>query len=303
MSLPGTENGTDVLVRIRGALPSLQPAARRVGAVILADPAAAAQLSISALASAADTSAATVMRFCRAVGFANDPQLRLGLAGAAAREDALVAQRPAATGDIDPADTLRQVVDKIAYNEARALEETAQHLNLDTLDHAVGRLVGARRIDIFGTGASGLVGLDLHQKLHRIGLLAFVWTDPHSALTAAALLGSSDVALAISHSGSTTDTIEPLRLAAERGATTIAVTNFAGSALARAADLVLTTTVREPPFRSGATVSRIAQLALVDFLFVGVAQRCYGQAGAALSSTFSAIHRGRARGATRRRPS
>ena len=302
MALPGADSGTDVLVRIRGALPSLQPAARRVATVVLSDPAAAAHLSIGALAGAAGTSVATVMRFCRAVGFANYPQLRLGLAGAAAREDARSAGRPTATGDIDLADTLRQVVDKIAYNEARALEETAEHLDLDTLEQAVERLRSARRIDIFGTGASGFVGMDLHQKLHRIGLLAFVWTDTHAALTAAALLGESDVALAISHSGSTIDTIEPLRLAAERGATTIALTNFASSELAGVASLVLTTAVRETPFRSGATVSRIAQLAVVDFLFVGVAQRNYDRAEEALSSTCQAIHRRRGR-ATRRSPS
>jgi DNA-binding MurR/RpiR family transcriptional regulator len=302
MALLAADNGADVLVRIRGAVPTLQPAAQRVAGVVLADPAAAAQLSIGALATAADTSVATVMRFCRAVGFANYPQLRLGLAGAAAREDARATRRPTATGDIDPTDTLRQVVDKIAYNEARALEETAEQLDLAVLERAVERLAKARRIDIFGTGASGFVGMDLHQKLHRIGLLAFVWTDAHAGLTAAALLTDSDVALAISHSGSTADTIEPLRLAADRGATTIALTNFATSQLARAAELVLTTAVRETPFRSGATVSRIAQLAVVDVLFVGVAQRCYDRAEAALSSTFQAIHQRRAR-VPRRRPS
>jgi DNA-binding MurR/RpiR family transcriptional regulator len=302
MALPGSEHGTDVLVRIRAAVPSLQPAAQRVASVVLADPGAAAQLSIGALAAAASTSVATVMRFCRAVGFGTYPQLRIGLAGAAAREHARVTQRPTATGDIDLADTLRQVVDKIAYNEARALEETAEHLDLAILDQAVEQLGRARRIDIFGTGASGFVGMDLHQKLHRIGLLAFVWTDAHAALTAAALLTESDVALGISHSGSTADTIEPLRLAAERGATTIALTNFATSELARTAQLVLTTAVRETPFRSGATVSRIAQLAVVDFLFVGVVQRYYDRAEEALSSTFQAVHRRRAH-AIRRRPS
>jgi DNA-binding MurR/RpiR family transcriptional regulator len=252
-SVPALEHATDVLVRIRGAVPALQPAAQRVAAVVLSDPAAAAQLSIGALAEQADTSVATVMRFCRAVGFGNYPQLRLGLAGAAAREDVLVAGRASATGDIDPDDSLRQVVDKIAYNEARAVEETAANLDLVVLAQAVEQLATARRIDIFGIGASGFVALDLHQKLHRIGRLAFVWTDQHAALTAAALLTEADVALGISHSGTTTDTIEPLRLAAERGARTIALTNFAQSPLADTAALVLTTAVRETPFRSGAT--------------------------------------------------
>src|SRR5689334_20072122 len=83
----------DVLVRIRSAMPSLQPAEQRVAAAVLSDPAAAARLSSTALAGQANTSVTTVMRFCRAIGLGNYPQLRIALAGAAAREDAQGADR------------------------------------------------------------------------------------------------------------------------------------------------------------------------------------------------------------------
>ncbi len=302
MMVQAPDHGVDVLVRIRDVMPELQPAAQRVAGLVLSDPAGAAQLTIGVLAERAETSVATVMRFCRAVGENSYPQLRLALAGAAARENALISQREPATGDIDPDDSLREIVDKIAFNESRAISETADNLDLDALERCIQLLTAARRIDIFGIGASGIVAHDLHQKLHRIGLMAFVWTDPHAALTAAALLTPADVALGISHSGSTQDTVEPLQLAVECGAKTIAITNFSGSKLAVAADEVLSTAVRETPFRSGATASRIAQLAVVDFLFVGVAQRSYVEANLALSSTFKAIHHRRS-STTRRRPS
>jgi DNA-binding MurR/RpiR family transcriptional regulator len=293
---------TDILVRIRGALPSLAPSERRVAEAVLADPAAAARLSISALGDRAATSVATVMRFCRAVGLAKYPQLRLALAGAAAREDALGGDRPVVSTDISATDSLDQIVNKIIYNEVRALEETGNGVDVGTLGLAIDAVTQARRVDIFGVGASGFVGQDLHQKLHRIGLMAFIWTDVHAALTAAALLRPGDVAVAISHSGATQDTIEPLQVAAERGATTIALTNFARSPLAQSADLVLTTSVRETPFRSGATVSRIAQLALIDCLFVGVAQRSYDDTTTALQNTYGAIHRRTRQPAARRSP-
>jgi DNA-binding MurR/RpiR family transcriptional regulator len=54
--------------------------------------------------------------------------------------------------------------------------------------------------------ASGVVALDAQQKLHRIGVLAFAWNDPHIALTSATLLGSGDVAIGISHTGTTKET-------------------------------------------------------------------------------------------------
>ncbi len=109
----------------------------------------------------------------------------------------------------------------------------------------------------------------LQQKLHRIGQVAFAWVDPHVALTSAALLGPDDVAVGISHSGVTQDTVDPLAQAQANGVTTIAITNFPRSALASIAHHVLTTAARETTFRSGATASRLAQLTVVDCIFGG----------------------------------
>lgn len=287
-----------VLVRIRGAVPGLQPAEQRVASAVLADPAAAAGLSIQALAAQASTSTATVLRFCRAVGAEGYPQLRLALAGAAAAEAALDTatdgERPGS--DIDASDSLDQVITKIVHNEARALAETGDQLDRAALRAAVEAIAGARRIDVVGIGASGLVAMDLQQKLHRIGLMAFGWTDAHAALTAVALTGPSDVLVAISHSGTTNDVLEPVALAAARGATTVGLTNFGGSPLAAAAGVVLTTAARELPLRSAATASRIAQLAVVDCLFVGVVQRSYDAAGVLLRGTYDAVQSRRVKG-------
>ncbi|MDX3235013.1 MurR/RpiR family transcriptional regulator [Streptomyces sp. ME03-5709C] len=297
-----TAPGGDILARVRAALPGLAPSERRVAEAVLADPAQAAELSISALADRATTSVATVMRFCRTMRLGNYPQLRLALAAAAAREHALGGERPTPGTDISATDTLEEIVHKIVYNEVRALEDSGAGLDVEALRRAVDAVAGARRVDIFGVGASAFVGQDLHQKLHRIGRMAFIWTDRHAALTAAALLGPGDVALAISHSGETEDTVEPLQAAAERGAATIALTNVPGSTLADSADLVLATRARETPFRSGATVSRIAQLAVIDCLFVGVAQRSYDATTAALQKTYGAVQRRRRPHPQRRTP-
>jgi DNA-binding MurR/RpiR family transcriptional regulator len=170
------------------------------------------------------------------------------------------------------------------------VEDTTSTLDLDALGAAAQALHQARRVDIYGIGASGFVGQDLHQKLHRIGMFASAWLDPHAALTSAALLTDQDVALGISHTGTTIDTVEPLRLAGSRGATTIAITNFGSSPITTYANLVLLTAARETTFRSGATASRIAQLAVVDCLFVAVAQQSYDKVMRALDDTYAAVH-------------
>ncbi|MFI8008004.1 MurR/RpiR family transcriptional regulator [Streptomyces sp. NPDC086010] len=286
---------TDALTRIHAARPSLVPSERRVADAVVSDPAGCSSLSIGSLAARAATSPATVLRFCRTLGFGSYPQLRLALAAAVAHERAVAGDRTVLGTDIGPSDTLEEIIEKIIYNEVRTLDETARTLDPAVLGRAVDAIATARRIDIFGVGASAFVGQDLHQKLHRIGHTAFVWTDAHAALTATALLGPGDVAIGISHSGETEDTVDPLSDAVERGAHTIALTNDPRSALARVADLVLTTCARETPFRSGATVSRIAQLALIDCLFVAVAQRDPEAASTALRQTYAAVRRHRGR--------
>jgi DNA-binding MurR/RpiR family transcriptional regulator len=274
-------------VRIRALMPSLAPAERRVAERILADPAAVAASTISALAQECTTSETTVIRFCRAVGFAGYPALRLALAAEHGRSEAGESRQ--LTGDIAADDDLDKVVAKIAFADARAVEETAEQLDLDTLHAVIDALVAARRVDIYGVAASGFVALDFQQKLHRIGRVAFAWTDPHIALTSAALLTPADVAVAISHSGATKDTIDALKLAQRNGATTVALTNFPRSPLAKLGDHVLTTAARETTFRSGATASRLAQLTVVDCVFVGVAQRTFDTTQQALEVTHEAV--------------
>jgi DNA-binding MurR/RpiR family transcriptional regulator len=299
---PGLGDESSPLVRIRSLLPGLARAEQRVAQVVLDDPASVAHRSITEVAEAASTSETTVTRFCKAIGVGGYPELRLALAAATARTSALHAQN--FNGNIDPGDEIEQIVAKVAFADARAVEETADQLGLDTLADIVDVLAKANRIDVYGVGASGFVASDFQQKLHRIGRTAFAWTDPHKALTSAALLGRGDVALAISHTGSTMETIDFLSVARQHGATTVTLTNFPRSAITQLADHVITTAARETTFRSGAMASRIAQLTVLDCIYIALAQRLAAAAQTALDSGEEAI-RGRRLGGRpdgRRRP-
>ena len=296
------EQGPDVgiLVIIRSLLPNLAPVERRVAQAVLDDPQGVAWRSISELARACGTSATSVVRFCRAIGLRGYPDLRLALAGAVARDDA--AAVTAASHDIDPDDDAATITSKIAYADARAVTDTASHLDIATLIQVTEALAKASRIDIYGVGASGFVALDLQMKLQRIGRPAFAWPDPHMAISSAALRRAGDVAIGLSHTGTTVDTIDALREAHSHGAATAAVTNFPWSPITEAADFVLLTAARETAFRSGAMTSRIAQLTVVDCLFVTLAQQDLPGTRVALERTFAAAQAKRVRRTRRQQP-
>lgn len=278
------------LVRMRALLPELRPSERRIADLFLSQPAQAAEMSIANLAARCETSTTSVVRFCRSMGYDQLKALRMDVLRDVARESFETSTLPEVSGDIDRNDSLTDIVAKVSLAETLSIADTAKMLDITALGAAVDTVVGSDRVDIFGVGASSFVGLDLQQKLTRIGRTALNWSDSHAAWTSAATLRPGAVAIAVSHSGTTVDTVEFLSIARAAGAATIAITNHDHSALAERADVVLTTAARETAFRSGALGSRIAQLMIVDCVFIGVAQANYDESMAALRNTYAAVH-------------
>jgi DNA-binding MurR/RpiR family transcriptional regulator len=145
-------------------------------------------------------------------------------------------------------------------------------------------------VNIFGASGSALVGEEMQFSLHRIGVPVWAWTDVHNGLASAALSRPGDVALGISHSGETGETIELLAEASSRGATTIALTSFPRSPLAELADIVLLTATQATTFRPDALSARHPQLVVLDLLYVAVAQRTHERSHAAFQRTAQAVH-------------
>lgn len=280
---------TPILTLLHQRLPGLTPAEQRVANHILARPALVHTQTITQLAAESNSSLGTIARFAKTLGFASYSEFRTALAVDAGRDEAGRARFQISESAVEPGDDAATTISKIAFHEAATIEQTARDLDIATLETVVERIAGARRIDIYGTASSGLAGHDLQQKLHRVGLFAQCWTDHHLALTSAALLTEQDVAIAISHSGRTLDMVQVLDVAANTGAATVAITNSPESPLARSASLVLGTSASDTPYRSGAMSSRIAQLAVIDFLFVRIAQRDYETVSANLQLTFDAV--------------
>jgi DNA-binding MurR/RpiR family transcriptional regulator len=269
---------------IEAALGSLSPSLRRVAATIRENPAVVLDSTIKELADSCGTSVASVVRFCRAIGLSGYTQLRMMLAAELGKEAAQFGGTSYGA-DIAEGESLTEMAQKIASLEILAIEETIARLDYQALEQIVDALDGTGRILLYGVGASRFVAEDLQGKLFRIGRNAFAPTEPHEAWAAAAIPVDDVVAVGFSHLGETHETVEFLRLARANGARTVGITGTKDSSLARLADLTLFTEVRETTFRAGAMVSRIAQLAVVDCIFAGVAQRRYDYTVDALRRT------------------
>jgi DNA-binding MurR/RpiR family transcriptional regulator len=275
----------DVTTTIRTELPLLSDSLAKVGRLILSDPAGASHCSAGELARRAGTSQATVTRFCHAVGLESYQELLLRLAQEEGRGGDSIWGNARIGQDIAPDDSLEHVVAVVGNADTQAVRHTVERIDTDAIQRAARAIADARRVDVYGTGGSGTLAWETQMHLFRIGCDARAWTEVHGAATSAALLTPADVAIAISHSGSTRETAEPFELARARGALTVAIVSDPRSPIARAADITLVTSSLMTSFRDGAMGARHSAMVLIDVLYIRVAQLSYPRASAALRLT------------------
>ena len=255
---------SSLLARIAATLAELRKSERAVAEWVLAQPSGVLQLSIAELALRVGVSQPTVARFAAALGFSGYKEFKLRLA------QSLASGVPFVHQDVGPDDALELVAPKVFDRTIGALINVRNHLDPAQLGRAVKLLAKARRIECYGVGNSGIVALDAQHKLFRFGVPAVSYTDTHTMGMAATVLKRGDVVVAISASGRTTDMLGAVEIGRESGADVIAIT-AGGSPLARLATVALYADVPEDPEIYAPMISRLAHLAIIDVLCVGLA--------------------------------
>ncbi len=191
--------------------------------------------------------------------------------------------------DLSADDDMENLVTKVFRNSIQALEETMAILDIQAMKKCADLLATSKKILLFGLGGSAQIAFDFSHKLLRIGIGSHVLNDSHMMLMSAALCDVDCVVIGISHSGHTSDVVEALKLARSNGARTIAITNYAGSPICSYADIVLNSTSRGGTLLGENAASRIAQLNILDVLYVAIAQKDHKKSEENLSRTIAAI--------------
>ena len=287
---PPEPDWPDASLAVRGALgrlasiaPTLPPVARRLAEFILAAPNRVIEMSITELAESSGVSEGSVVSLCRKVGARGFQQLKIVLA----RD--LVADVQFIHEDLEPGDDTARIVAKIFQSNLDCIEATQRSLDLEAMQRAAVAIRQAARVEVYGIGSATPIALDAQYRLLRIGINATAQVDSHVQAISATRTGPDVAVIAISHSGSTIETIAATRLAHEAGATTIVITSAMRSPITRYSNIVLNTVARETRFRTEAMTSRIAQLAIVDGLISLVAMADQDAATRTLQHTFDVL--------------
>jgi DNA-binding MurR/RpiR family transcriptional regulator len=256
-------------VRIDGTYASLRSAEQRVADFILKHPEELIYLTVTELAERTKTSESTIVRLCQKIGYKGYQEFKIVLA----RD--LVEPTTEIYAAIEPGDDLSTVKSKVFQANAQALRDTIEVLDDAELSKAVDALAVATRVDLYGVGGSGPLAQDAYHKFLKLGIRAVALSDGDLMAMSSALLGPGDVALGISHTGASRDVTDALGRAKANGATTICITHRSSSPITKVADIRLVTAAKQTAFRSDASSSRIAQLTIIDTLYVGVAHKAH----------------------------
>ncbi|WP_024291147.1 MurR/RpiR family transcriptional regulator [Lacrimispora indolis] len=240
-------------------------------------------MSVADAAEACEVSEPTIVRYAQKLGYKGYQAMKISIAQESIEPEQQI------YGHLAKDDTISTIVNKIIDSNIQSLKDTSDVLNRESIDDAVNLILGCRRLLFFGVGGSGCIALDGQHKFIKIGYLAMAFSDSNLQAMAASVLTPKDVVVAISHSGASKDILMALEIARNSGARTIAITNYGRSPIVDSAEVVLFTSSNETAFNSDALSSRIAELSIIDMLYIGVSYKRYDESYAEILKTRKAL--------------
>ncbi|GAB3123485.1 MurR/RpiR family transcriptional regulator [Glaciibacter psychrotolerans] len=278
-----------MLARIDARLPEMSGTMRRIAEFLLENPQSPLEGTIGDLAKESGTSAATVTRFCRLLGYAGYASFRVSIATEAGR----AAARETWTTDIGrafgPDDSATEVLSTLMNSHIRSLQETASIMDLPAVKEISRRIAQSTHVDIYGVGGSAILAAELQARLYRIGINCHCWSEVHEGLTSAAIQNTDCVAIGISNTGRTKETLQMLKQARRAGALTVAISNNPHSPLVELADRQIITSVFERFLQPDDLSAKHVQLMVLDLLYLLIAQEDFERTTQNLSKSASAV--------------
>ena len=242
--------------------------------------------SIQSIAATTDTSPATVIRFVKALKFDGLQQLKLAIAAD------MDSQKPDITDEIiHPKDGLCEIVEKNKRNLVKSIEKLYALMDMDLIEKSIDAIDLAKKVYLFGVGASGIVCYDINYKLSRIGKDVVFNNDIHLQLVNLNFITKEDACVCVSYSGNTKETVLVAEIAKKAGAKTVGICCYGKNELSKICDITLRVPHDERELRLGAISSRNTTLTLLDTIYLAITHRHYPDVLNDIESTRDLIKR------------
>ena len=175
--------------------------------------------------------------------------------------------------DVSEVDSTSQLISNVMTADMDSIADTMKVIDANAVEECINLLSQARRIEFYGLGGSGTVAADAYHKFFKLGVPCIYYSDSHMLAMPASLLGQGDVIIAITYSGATQDIVDAVTIGKNAGAQVIAITSSGNSPITKVANHTILALSREVEYKFEPVASRIAQLAIIDVLTIGVSHK------------------------------
>lgn len=259
----------ELFTHIRNEYNNLSKGNQKIADYLLAHPEEALHLSALEIGEKSQTSAATVIRFGKTLGYASFEELKINLA----KTVSLAGDKEILDPVISVEDTTRELALKLSSMVNAASDSFMHHLDVEALEEIYAAVRRSDCVYLYGIGASGLSAFDLYHKLNRVNIRARYDLDAHMGVEFSHYITKKDVVIAFSYSGETKEVLLAARQGKQNGAKIIAVTRSQKSELSELADVVLAIPNNEHLLRIGAISSKFSMMLVADMLYLGIVQK------------------------------
>ena len=260
----------DIVLRIKEEYRKLTKSEKKVADYFIENYKDAINESTQSIAVATDTSPATVIRFVKTLKFDGLQQLKLAIAAD------MDSQKPDITDEIiHQKDGLSEIVEKNKRNLINSIERLYALMDLELIEKSVDAIDSAKKVYLFGVGASGIVCYDINYKLSRIGKDVVFNNDIHLQLVNLNFITKEDACVCVSYSGNTKETVLVAEIAKKAGAKTVCICCYGRNELSKICDITLRVPHDERELRLGAISSRNTTLTLLDTIYLAITHRHY----------------------------
>ena len=260
----------DIVLRIKEEYRKLTKSEKKVADYFIENYKDAINESTQSIAVATDTSPATVIRFVKTLKFDGLQQLKLAIAAD------MDSQKPDITDEIiHQKDGLSEIVEKNKRNLINSIERLYALMDLELIEKSVDAIDSAKKVYLFGVGASGIVCYDINYKLSRIGKDVVFNNDIHLQLVNLNFITKEDACVCVSYSGNTKETVLVAEIAKKAGAKTVGICCYGRNELSKICDITLRVPHDERELRLGAISSRNTTLTLLDTIYLAITHRHY----------------------------
>lgn len=263
-------NKDNCISRIKKEYFNLRPSEVKVAEFVIRNIKDASKMSIGKLSEITGVSQPSIIRFVKALDYSGYREFKDNMIAYIA-SDLEAYNRSLLHGfNLKKEEKIEDIPRKTIKASIKILEETLKSIDIESFKKAIDMIVSARRIDIYGVENSNSVINDLKNKLLYLGLDVRHSEDIYMQNLSANNLTCGDLAIGISYSGTSKDTVDIMKRAKSCGAKTLVLTNFEESLISNYADIIIHSSNSKGHIYGNAIFSRTSQTAIVDMIYMGI---------------------------------